>query len=409
MCSILGGSSLDDQTFKLYQLAKDRGRDFSGLCQYAGSFLANHRATPTNEQETGVENQPFGREFKVVHNGTIANDEELGNTSGEIDSKVLGGILDPTDLNTFTESVQRVEGSYAIALMTKRGEFFLACNYKPIFIVHYYDQRGEEQVAFSSLEHHLKHLGNPYRMKPYSTMHIWGDPNGIHMTANTLPREQVNRAIVVCSGGLDSTAVTGYAKQKHDEIILLHFDYGCRATDQEKRAIEKIANFLECPFRIIPIDYSPMKGDSTLFGCDQIETGKAGVEYALDWVPARNLVLLSYAVAFAEANGYGYIYLGNNLEEGGAYPDNEQQWITDLSNTLYGAVQNGVKVEIKQPLGNLMKREIVEFGKRVGSPLHLSYSCYNGGKDHCGKCGPCYMRKEAFKRAGIPDPTSYES
>ena len=96
------------------------------------------------------------------------------------------------------------------------------------------------------------------------------------------------------------------------------------------------------------------------------------------------------------------------MEESGAYPDNEEQFIIDFNNLLYGAVNNGFKVEIVSPLGGLMKKEIVEFGKRWGSPISLSWSCYNGGDIHCGECGPCYMRKQAFKRSGVLDKTKYK-
>jgi 7-cyano-7-deazaguanine synthase len=223
-----------------------------------------------------------------------------------------------------------------------------------------------------------------------------------------LPREQPNRAIVICSGGLDSTAVAGYAAKQHEEILLLHFDYGCRATSAEQVAIKKIAEFLECPYKIVPLSYMGMLGGSPLLDNEQqISQGKVGAEYAYEWVPARNFLFLAYTTAFAEANDYGYIYLGTNLEEAGAYPDNEEQFILDVNACLTGAIQNGKKLEIRTPLGNLMKPEIVKFGGIWNSPLGMSYSCYEGGEEHCGTCGPCTMRKIAFQRAGIEDPTKY--
>jgi 7-cyano-7-deazaguanine synthase len=150
-----------------------------------------------------------------------------------------------------------------------------------------------------------------------------------------------------------------------------------------------------------------MQGDSPLFSDKDITNGKEGVEYASEWVFARNLIMLSNAIGYAEANGFGYVYLGNNLEESGAYPDNEEQFINDFNGILWGAVNNGFKVEIKMPLGNLMKKEIVQFGVDNKSPIHLSWSCYNNNEYHCGNCGPCYMRKEAFKRSKNIDETIY--
>jgi len=397
MCSILGGTEFNNYAFELYNRAKDRGRDFSGLVQRNELWLCNHRATPTNEIDKKIENQPFGKDIKIIHNGTIANDKELGNTEDNIDSQVLEKIINGESLRSFRDSLYQIKGSYAIAIL-KENTIFLACNYKPIWYV-----EKDGQQYFSSLKNHLIHIGTPTRMEPYSVMNL--------LTKEILfiKREQPNRALIVCSGGLDSTSIIGYAKKTHDKIHLLHFDYSCKATKKEIEAIKKIAREESCSYEIIKIDYSKFKGESTLFKEEEITTGKEGVEYAIDWVYARNLILLSTAVGYAEANKYGYIYLGTNLEEAGAYPDNEEQFILDFNNLLYGAVNNGFKVEIKTPLGGLMKKEIVEFGIEHDSPIHLSWSCYNGGEIHCGKCAPCYMRKKAFNRSGVIDSTKYEN
>jgi len=395
MCSILGGTRFDNFALDIYNRAKDRGIDYTGLSQYGNYWIANHRATPTNEEETPIQNQPFGKGVKIVHNGTISNDKELGVKDGEIDSKALELILDCTDVNTIAKSLEKVIGSYAIAIL-KPNEIILACNYKPI---HYISKDGE--FYFSSLKSHIG--DEAIRVKPYSV---------INLTTKQqveIKRKQSDSALVILSGGLDSTSLTGYVNKKHSEMNLLHFNYGCKATTREIDAVKKIKEFYNCELTILPIDYTHSKGASTLFKEDKITTGKDGVEYALDWVYARNLLMLSSAVAYAEANEYGHIYIGTNLEESGSYPDNEEQFILDFNGLLWGALNNGIKIEVHTPLGGLMKKGIVEFGMRYNSPLHLSWSCYNGGELHCGKCGPCYMRKIAFDRAKIQDPTKYES
>lgn len=394
MCSILGGTKFDNFALKIFNKSKDRGRDYTGFSQYGNSWIANHRATPTNEEESPIENQPFGQGFKIVHNGTIANDKELGVKKGNIDSKCLADVIDVKDIYTVKKSLNIIVGSYAIAIL-KKDEIILACNYKPIF---YLKKDGE--IYFSSLKSHLGE--EAIRVKPYSVLNLRT------FDRVDLDRIQPNKALIVCSGGLDSTAIIGYANKKHTDIKLLHFNYGCRATNKEIEAIKKISAFVGCDYDIIDLDYTKFKGESTLFKDKAIETGKKGVEYALDWVYARNLILLSIATGYAEANGYGYIYLGSNLEESGAYPDNEEQFIIDFNDLLYAAVNNGYKVEIISPLGGLMKKEIIEFGLKYNSPLHLSWSCYNGEEEHCGKCGPCYMRRKAYERSGYPDLTIYK-
>lgn len=393
MCSILGGTKFNEYALQIYNKAKDRGRDYTGLCQIGDYWIANHRATPTNEDEAPIDNQPFGNKFKIIHNGTIANDIELGNKDGEIDSKILAKIIEASDIYSVRDSLKKIKGSYAIAIL-KLNEIILATNYKPIWYI-----KKDGEYYFSSLKWHLGE--GAIRVKPYSIYNL---------TKNIgcdIERYQPNKALIICSGGLDSTALTGFAKKKHDEIKLLHFNYGCKATEKEINAIKDISIELKCTYEIIDLDYTKFKGDSTLFKNESIKSGKAGVEYALDWVYARNLILMSIAVGYAEANDYGYIYIGTNLEESGAYPDNEEQFILDFNNLLYGAVNNGYKVEIKTPLGGLMKKEIVEFAIKYNSPINKSWSCYNNYEYHCGECGPCFMRRNAFKRAGIIDKTKY--
>lgn len=130
----------------------------------------------------------------------------------------------------------------------------------------------------------------------------------------------------------------------------------------------------------------------------------AGAEWAHEWVPARNLLMLSWAAAFAEANDYHHIALGNNLEEAGAYPDNEEELTTLFGDLLPNAVQNGYGLNVLSPVGNLMKHEIVRVGLEIGAPYHLTWSCYLDGERHCGHCGPCFMRRTAFERNGARDP-----
>ena len=396
MCSILGGTVLDEFALQVYKNAKSRGKDFAGLCQNRnGLWIANHRATPTTEVNNPNQNQPFGVAFKVVHNGTIQNDKELGAVAGDMDSFVLTTCLDVKDLCTLADSLSRVNGSYAIAIL-KDNEILLACNYKPIWLLY-----KDGELYFSSLQEHLG--PDAIRMTPYSVMNL--------NTGQTLaiPRKQSDSAVVICSGGLDSTVVATMARNKHKNVTLLHFQYGCRAETVETDAIKQIAHRLTCDFDVVELPYVKMKGNSPLLDKDSaIAEGVAGSEYAFEWVPARNFLFMAYATAYAEANGFGHIYLGTNLEEGGAYPDNEEQFIRDVNSVLWGAVQNGVKIEIHSPLGSMMKRDIVTAGSLIGAPFELSYSCYHGAEYHCGNCGPCFMRKTAFKRALVDDPTIYK-
>ncbi len=401
MCTICGGTKFGSMALEVFHRSRDRGRDYSNLFFRNGSWICNHRAIPTTEKKNPEHNQPFGTDYKIVHNGTISNDKELGNTTGEIDSSVLPNVLNCETINTLKESLKKVKGSYAIGILKPNGHFYLACNYKPIF----YSITNHEFV-FSSYKEHLDSAGyvDIQRLRPYSIL------DTETMETVDIDRTDYNNALVICSGGLDSTAVAAYACHKYgpDNVKLIHYCYGCIAESKEVDCIKKIAEYLKCGLDFIKIDMSFMNGQSSLFKTEEdIHKGIEGSEYAYEWVPARNLIMLSLAVGYAEANKYTNIYLGTNLEEGGAYPDNENQFIRDFDSCLYGAVQNGVKVKIHTPVGNLMKHEIVAFGNRYNAPFHLTWSCYKKGETPCGECGPCFMRRTAFRRNGLEDPLPY--
>lgn len=396
MCSICGGTTWNWISEYIWEYSQDRGRDDHGKnITSDGTWIGNHRAIPTTEIQHPIEKQPVGKDEKIVFNGIVSNDSDLGIRNGEADTSVLPRTLDFSSLKRFRDSIhENLTGSYAIAVKFTSGIIWLACNYKPIWIL-----ERDEEAYFSSLKHHFPLTEHPYRMEPYSVREL----NSFQRSL-PIPRNQSNKALVICSGGLDSTTVASYVCQKHGRknTTLLHFDYGCLATEREIQQVRVIADCLKCACRI---EKMPTFGSSSLLSKgSEISQGIAGAEYAHEWVPARNLVMLSLTVSLAEAENYGHIYLGTNLEEAGAYPDNEEQFILDFNNLLYGAVQNGVKMEIHTPLGGLMKHEIIPFGQKYNTPYHLTWSCYRGGDKHCGECGPCFMRKTAFERNGLKDP-----
>lgn len=404
MCSICGGTRWGYYSHLVWHNAKDRGRDDSqSVILSSGQWVGNHRATPTTEVVDPIEKQPVGINPKIVFNGIISNAEELGLQEGEADTSVLPRVLDFTSLEKFRDSIEeKLIGSYAIACLFDSGRIWLAANYKPIWMAFH---NGD--FYFSSLKAHFPEPMHPFRMEPYSVLSI----DVLRHIDGKLPirRKQSEKALVICSSGLDSTTVAAYAVHTHgaENVRLIHYDYGCKATDREVRQIKEIAAYLKCELDIVKM---PSFGGSSLLNDDDtISDGIAGAEYAHEWVPARNLLMLSMTTAYAEAKGFGHIYLGTNLEEAGAYPDNEEQFVLDFGNLLYGAVQNGVKIEVHTPLGGLMKHEIIKFGKQFDTPYHLTWSCYRNGEHHCGKCGPCFMRQTAFKRNGLVDPVTYEN
>lgn len=403
MCSIYGfvGRNPDFDIFDgIRNSARDRGRDGGEVEVYdfnngVVAALGNWRATPTTEP-TDVEYQPYGG---VVHNGTISNDRELGNREGDVDSKVLPKVLDRRTLPQFAESLNRLKGSYALAATVPGMKtVYVAVNYKPLHYV-----RIRETTYFSSMERHFDGVlpfgHRACEVPPYTAMDL---RSGLSIPLRQKPR--THRTLVVCSAGLDSTAAATLHKRRGDEVCLLHFLYGCHAERREAMLIPKIAEYLGCSYRILTIDPDIVAGSALTTTEGGIAGGVEGAEYAHEWVPARNLMMVSFAAAYAEAQGYNIISLGANLEEAGAYPDNEEQMYILLNRVLDNAVQNGYKLRIELPFGSYMKHEIVKKGVQMNAPFHLTWSCYKGGDKHCGECGPCYMRKTAFARNGLVDP-----
>lgn len=406
MCSIYGafGNHINlEIVHDIRERAKDRGRDGGNYEAYilgdCMGILGNWRATPTPEIEKGVL-QPYDG---LVHNGTIANDEELGRKEGEIDSQVLARVLSRKSAWDLRFSLQNIKGSFAIACRND-NTIYLARNYKPIY---YYKNCGA--VYFSSLERHFKGV-LPFGVAPaevpaYSVIDLRS-----HEIVPLHRQPYSKRAIVVCSAGLDSTTVAAKLISDGFDICLVHFDYGCKATGKEKELIPKISERLGCPYSILNLDYDGSMGTSPLLQKeDNISGAIAGAEYAHEWVPARNFYMMGRAVAFAEANGYHYVALGQNLEEAGAYPDNEEEMGILLERVMPYAVSDGYEMHIITPVGHLMKHEIVKLGMDVGAPFDLTWSCYRSGAHHCGQCGPCFMRKEAFARNQLTDPVMYFS
>lgn len=416
MCSIYGvlfreekGPTWEVPLRLISERAKDRGRDGGRQVKYdllttnMTAVLGNWRAAPTPEMERAPL-QPYDG---VVHNGTIANDMELGILDDEVDSMVLPRILDPSTLEAFVHSLEQIKGSYAIA-MAANGTVYLACNFKPI---HYWEGPGDARY-FSSLASHFEDVmpfgQAPVALKPYTAMDL---RTGRVME---IPRKTAKRALVVASGGLDSTVVaTHYAALGYD-VCLLHMDYGCHAAKREAKCIPLIAQNLyqqfnvQVQWEIMPLPYAHIGGSTLLRAGAEIAGPVAGAEFAHEWVPARNLVMVGYATAYAEAHGYHIVALGNNLEESGAYPDNEEQMFLYLDKVADYAVSAGYELRIEAPVCKMVKREIVQYGLDLGAPLEHTWSCYKGGDVHCGKCGPCFMRRTAFERCGKTDPVFKE-
>lgn len=381
-------------------------------------MIGNMRAEPTTEyvaEKKEYDQQPYRcGKWTIVHNGTIANDKALRTNKlhTAIDSAAIAELLANEDhLYTaterpqyFAERIAQLKGSYAILAVHEDHPdlIFTACNYRPLWFA-----AATNGVFFASSRNYFPEFLVPQMLDPYSVWMFTPDNNRVRLDEISLPPAADRRALVVCSGGMDSVVAAAAAQARGYNVSLAHFRYGSRAQTPEFRAVTAIAQRMgvHCKIFEMPIynkeDSPLLREDSTIAG------GEAGAEFAHEWVPARNLVMLSVAAAYAEANGFETLVLGNNLEEAGAYPDNEPEFIARFNDMLPFAIGDGKKLEVVMPVGNMMKHEIVRFGHDLGAPLDLTWSCYRAGAVHCGRCGPCFMRRTAFEINGYDEVISY--
>ncbi|VAX36511.1 7-cyano-7-deazaguanine synthase [hydrothermal vent metagenome] len=216
------------------------------------------------------------------------------------------------------------------------------------------------------------------------------------------------KAIVLFSGGLDSTTILYYAKDKGFEPYCLIFDYGQRHR-KEINLAKTIAKQAGCDFKVVKISL-PWLGSSLLDKSMDIPMGGAIDEKKIPstYVPARNIIFLSFAASYAEAVGARAIFIGANAIDYSGYPDCRPEFFEAYQQTLKTGLKTGVEhkaIKIHIPLIHKTKAQIIKMGLKLNVPYDLTWSCYRGGKHPCGKCDSCVLRLRGFEQVGTKDPT----
>ena len=216
------------------------------------------------------------------------------------------------------------------------------------------------------------------------------------------------KALVLFSGGLDSTVLAAQLRADGIETRLLSIDYGQRHAKELDMA-EKIAQALGLPHRILRLhDLGPLLGGSSLTD-DQVELPEghyAEESMKATVVPNRNMILLSLAGGHALSIGFNTIAYAAHAGDHTIYPDCRPEFADAMENAL--GLADWQNLNLHRPFVNFSKEELVRTGNELGAPLELTWSCYAGREKHCGKCGTCVERIEAFALAKIEDPTEYE-
>ena len=223
----------------------------------------------------------------------------------------------------------------------------------------------------------------------------------------------MSKAIVLLSGGLDSTTVLAIAKAHDFECYALSFDYGQkqRSELESAKTIAKQSRVVE--HRIMKISLADIGGSALTDDKIDVPKYSKSDEIPVTYVPARNTIFLSFALAWAEVIDCQKIYIGVNALDYSGYPDCRPEFIKafeDMANLATKQSVEGEKIEIKTPLISMTKAEIIQKGLSLGVDYSQTISCYlaNSNGEACGECDACVLRINGFNNANIKDPTFYQ-
>ena len=225
------------------------------------------------------------------------------------------------------------------------------------------------------------------------------------------------KAICLLSGGLDSSTVLAYARREGFDCYALSFDYGQRHRTELAAAARVAAAIGAVEHRTATIDLRQFGGSALTADIDvpkHATAAEIGTAIPITYVPARNTIFLSFALAYAEVAGAKDIFLGVNALDYSGYPDCRPEYIEAFAKMANLATKAGVEspdpYRLHTPLIHLSKKGIVELAQELGLDFRLTHSCYDpspAGRP-CGHCDSCLLRLKGFAEAGIPDPLDYQ-
>ena len=217
------------------------------------------------------------------------------------------------------------------------------------------------------------------------------------------------KAVVLVSGGLDSVTALAMAQAEGFECFALSVDYGQRHYS-ELDAAKRVTDVAGVPLKVLPLDLRAIGGSALTDDIDVPEDETTGIP--VTYVPARNTIMLSLALAYAEVLGADDIFIGVNAVDYSGYPDCRPEFIEAYQAMARLATKAGVEggeMTIHTPLIDLTKAEIIQRGTALDVDYSMTVSCYqaDGEGRACGVCDSCRIRRDGFSAAGVPDPTSY--
>jgi len=220
----------------------------------------------------------------------------------------------------------------------------------------------------------------------------------------------MKKAVVLLSGGMDSAAVVAIAREQGFAVHALSVRYGQRHTSELDAAVRVAAALGVAAHKTVDVDLRAFGGSALTDDIDVPAAGAAGIP--VTYVPARNTIMLSLALGWAEVIGAADIFCGVNAVDYSGYPDCRPEFIDAferLANLATKAGVEGAGIRVHAPLQHMGKADIVNAGLRLGVDFGLTVSCYRADADGraCGQCDACRLRADGFTSAGVADPTRY--
>ncbi|MBW7895936.1 MAG: 7-cyano-7-deazaguanine synthase QueC [Opitutaceae bacterium] len=215
------------------------------------------------------------------------------------------------------------------------------------------------------------------------------------------------KVVVLCSGGMDSVTALHWARREHAVVAVVSFDYGAKHNHRELPLAAEHAAALGVRHEVIALDFM-----DRLFASDLLKSGGEIPEGHYEAenmkqtvVPFRNAIMLSIAGGFAESVGAEGLVIAAHGGDHAIYPDCREEFMQAMGETL--RLGTYARIRLLRPFIAMTKGDIVTEGTRLGVDFARTWSCYKGGEVHCGRCGTCVERREAFQLAGVTDPTEY--
>ena len=215
------------------------------------------------------------------------------------------------------------------------------------------------------------------------------------------------QVVVLCSGGMDSVTALHWARRRHEIAAVLSFDYGAKHNHREIPFAAEHAHALGVPHQVIALDFvNRFFASALLRAGGEIPDGHyEAATMKQTVVPFRNGIMLAVATGFAESRGAEGLVIAAHGGDHAIYPDCREGFMRAMGDAMRQGTYTGMV--LLRPFIGLNKAQIAATGARLGVDYAHTWSCYKGGEIHCGRCGTCVERREAFLVAGLPDPTVY--